>query len=690
MNESKIRKSISFGFSLLLAMSSLGIQAEEKMRYIPTIIELDGSQTQEELEAEGVEVWHRRGDLLLALVPAERENVLQKSRGIKSFQHGRRAVPAMDIAKTQYGADRIHRGENLPSPYTGKGTVVGFCDIYFDPMHINFVDSEGNCRIKKLVHYRETQGERRIMSDRAAYSQWCTDDSTGFHATHVAGIIAGSYTDNGYSGMAPDAEIVATVSQLYDVGLLAGAEEIIEYAKERGKTPVINMSVGSYNGPHDGTSLFSRYLAMLGEEAIICMASGNEGIAGSSHRIYADDSARTWGVRVHSSDWAQFDVAGITDVWSSNDTPVEVQLVLFDEDMGQPVVEFPVQSGPQPFVWEVDETDEEFRKYYTGTVKMTGGIDKMNGRWYTQCEYDVHTEQPAAISGGNWARYNIALVFTAPAGVQADIHNDHSLSRFVRWGRYPGANSGLSVSDLSTGENIVCVGMYNNRHTEPTLAGEDRVFDFEAGTVNSASGWGHLVDGRVLPHTVAPGGGMLSSWSRYYLATYPEREGWASYKLEKDGEVYYWGNESGTSMATPYVAGAIATWLEADPTLDVSAVLDVISKTNHTDVADPENPRHGEGWFDPYEGLKLVLRNAGVTAGSAEGADMKVVYRDGNIEVLNPLQKPSTLRVYAASGELVLAKTVKDSVETIPADALSPGLYIIKAESARPLKIAIN
>lgn len=58
--------------------------------------------------------------------------------------------------------------------------------------------------------------------------------------------MAGNGAGSPYVGIARDADIVVSTSTLTDVGLLAGVEDIIDYAKEVGKPCVINLSMGNY------------------------------------------------------------------------------------------------------------------------------------------------------------------------------------------------------------------------------------------------------------------------------------------------------------------------------------------------------------------------------------------------------------------------------------------------------------
>ena len=85
-----------------------------------------------------------------------------------------------------------------------------------------------------------------------------------------------------------------------------------------------------------------------------------------------------------------------------------------------------------------------------------------------------------------------------------------------------------------------------------------------SGTISSFSSWGLAADLSVKPDIGAPGGNILS--------TYP---------LAKNG----YANISGTSMASPHVAGAVALLLEAKgKTLDAVTVRTILQNS-----ADPKS-----------------------------------------------------------------------------------------------------
>lgn len=656
---------------------------ENEQEYLPAILVVENDAELEQLVNSGFIVWHRRADMVLGVMPdndqPECHNLPEKDKRNKkpiSFKH--RAKPALDIARQYFDADKIHSGTNTTSAFTGRGTVVGFVDSGFDPNHIAFLDSESNSRVKRIVYYEESKGIRKVVDTPHEIQLWTTDDVEMSHATHVAGIMAGGYGGEGYLGIAPDADIVAATSELYDAGILSACEDIIEYAKSVGRPAVINLSLGSYNGPHDGSSLFSRYLSLLGKEAIICVAAGNEGDDDNSYRITFSDSKPAWRTRIHSSDWSQFNMYGMTDVWSADERPVGIKFHIYDENDGVSIFSYDISIGADEETITISsDTNSDFAQYMTGSVVFTGGICELNGRWRMEMEYETSTEEPNKISEGNWARYNLGLEIFGTPNLHADVTSDCQYSRLVQWPGYDAPNADLSLSDMATTRNVISVGMYNNRAEAPLLSGDIRRLE-EPMTINHGSGYAIIDGDKIYPHTVAPGGWVISACSGPYATANPDDIPCFSAKSVINGKTYYWNLNAGTSMSTPYVAGTIATWLEADPTLTVEKVLEILKETNLHDYPSPDDPRHGQGWFAPYTGLLRVLGLSGITPGAIDHADIRIVVTPTSIEIYNPSSVDIEAQIHTIYGKLSSTDVIKGEIYTeIPKDRLASGVYIL-------------
>ncbi|MDE6478781.1 MAG: S8 family serine peptidase [Muribaculaceae bacterium] len=588
-----------------------GIYAEDNNpSYIPRIVKIYSEEEADSLAEQGVDILRRRGDILLCLFPNT------STRSEDSRQRTRAITPTLDVAKGFYDAGSIQNGKATGTPYTGKGIVVGICDIGIDPLHPTFLDSNGQSRIKRVVQYIEEEGIRRQLDGDDDYRNWVTDTHENYHATHVCGILAGRGAGTPYSGIAADADIVVTVSTLTEVGLLAGVEDIIDYAKEAGKPAVINISVGSYNGAHDGSSLFSQYLDMCADDAIIVLSAGNEGRHYNSLISPFDRQTSSVAFHLGNTAWDEFNMYGVTEIWSGMNTPLNISLGLYDTNVKNIVrwdKPFSVDGKDiQKYIWNGEgSADEGFP--FVGELLIEGGINPENGRHCTTLSYDFKSEEMS--SNGGWARYELAVKVTGEPGNDVEVYADGIYTRLSGLSGSPAPTKDRSISDLACGFRVISVGMYGNRDSIPFSAPiefqDETVYfqpsKFKYGATVDYSSYGTLRDGRVLPLTVAPGGSLMSAASRPYFERYPY------HPHLRSGDTI-WVDEGGTSMSSPYVAGYIATWLEADPTLTVEDVKKILASTNRLDIPEPDDPRNANGYFDPVKGLMMAL-NAGKIEG---------------------------------------------------------------------------
>lgn len=126
-------------------------------------------------------------------------------------------------------------------------------------------------------------------SREEAFALVPSSDRSG-HGTSVAAIAGGSNPDPLLQGVAYGAEfLIVKLANLQNgfprtTELMRGVTWALQKAQMMGRPLAINLSFGNTYGPHDGSSLLTRFLDNAAEcwRTVICAGSGNEG-ASSGH-----------------------------------------------------------------------------------------------------------------------------------------------------------------------------------------------------------------------------------------------------------------------------------------------------------------------------------------------------------------------------------------------------------------------
>jgi len=206
-----------------------------------------------------------------------------------------------DSSRGTHFVDEIHAGTGgLNSSYTGKGIIIGIVDEGLDWAHPDFQDSLGNTRV--INYWDQTMGDNGNSPSPYGYGQvWdstdinngtCTSTDNAAHGTTVAGQATGNGLANGSNkGMAPDATIIIVETNFnrpnWTLTVADACDYIFNIAESKNMPAVVNLSLGSYYGSHDGNDPASIAIeAMLDAKPgrIVVSACGNSGNQGKYHQ----------------------------------------------------------------------------------------------------------------------------------------------------------------------------------------------------------------------------------------------------------------------------------------------------------------------------------------------------------------------------------------------------------------------
>ena len=145
-------------------------------------------------------------------------------------------------------------------------------------------------------------------------------------------------------------------------------------------------------------------------------------------------------------------------------------------------------------------------------------------------------------------------------------------------------------------------------------------------------------------------------------------------------------------MSTPAVAGAVALWLQAKPTLIREDIMDVFAKTcTHYDTSlTYPNNWYGYGQIDVYKGLLYILGVSGVKGISSHqptGVQFEVrADRKVEIKPKEPSCHHFSVCVYSTSGVLLERKSFDAGFSSYLLDVSSypRGVYVIQLNSSNP------
>ncbi|MGL4909194.1 MAG: S8 family serine peptidase [Bacteroidales bacterium] len=651
----------------------------------------------------GVDVNLHLGNVITArMFPSLLEQVAQL-KGVQFVQANEPVYKRLNVATPSIGVGKAHSAdEGLQQAFTGKNTVVGVIDFDFDYTHPSFYDKQGNTRILAVWNQNDESGSNTGMQrsygtvyyTQEEFEQKRCSGQDGSHGTHVAGIAAGNGGEHAnYTGVAPEAKLVLVqLGYATNAEILDAIDFIFALAQSKGMPAVINLSLGTHWGPHDGTSAFDVSLdKLVGKGKIAVGAAGNEGNK-NLHASYVFTNSNNT-MRTIIDPTSNYAVAM---AWSEPNTVLEWNVEIWDR-----ATKTKLHTANPSFLSTQKGQTTNHNFTHNGTILSYNANSYNNYADVARGIVEIEITNP------NPSKYGIALVLKAADGTvvhlwsvnaNSDSNGDFSALSGTS-DRWISGDNAVTIGEIgSTAKNIISVGATVSKQEYINLSGNKIRFPF-SGTLNGIarfSSRGPTADNRIKPDVVAPGSYIISAVNScdFYNAS--------SYNVviqeHKNAQTYYMASLEGTSMSSPMVAGAIALLLEACPNLTPDSVRNILQRTTTLEplIANEEPNTRGAGVVNIHKAL-LQKQNAvcdtidriPLSAFKGEQWSKRIDFsihpnpNNGQFYIKSNkyTEKQLTLRVYNTLGTLLFTQEI--TTEQYVSLPLPRGLYIVQIQNKK-------
>lgn len=530
--------------------------------------------------------------IVTARIATAKVAALRKQKHIISLKHQRRLRPCLEQTRREIGASVLSPKPNAKKhegavPDTDrKDAIIGIVDLGLDFRHRNFRDADGNTRILALWDQKGTDqknvpayGYGRVFETKAINHALQADDpyralgyevpadsnfEIGAHGTYVTDVAAGNGLGSGQRGIATEADIIfvdvatGTANSAGNVfadsvQILDAVDFIFAYASKLNRPCVINISLGTNEGPHDGSSLVEQGIDRLAQAApgrAVVVAAGNA----ANRKIHTTGVLKEgetrelkWLIPAHDR------TTNEVEIWYPGCDEISVQVV---DPKGQPIKSTQTKCGK---VVSADKKRKGIVSIFNRQADPNNGNNTIN----------IFVEH--GVEGGEW---KICLTGEKilngkfSAWIERDELGQSTLEP---------ANDDTTLSSLACGHNTIVVGAYN--------AKEDRRPPLET------SSKGPTQDGRLKPDIAAPGFNILAA---------------------RSGTEVLCHRQSGTSMAAAVVTGVVALLLSEAQARGIQLFAHQIRNLLILTAERPTN----ESWHPQY-GYGLVQADAALAVVAA-------------------------------------------------------------------------
>lgn len=631
------------------------------------------------------------GDIVIADIPLSRLGMLSVEPQVLRIEAGQCANAQMDTTLIVVNALPVYEATPEHAAYRGEGVVVGLMDIGFDLTHPNFRDpATSECRISAfwdqitsdtigsvLPVGRDYVGRAEVLVHGRS-----TDGDIQWHGTHTLGTATGNGAGTPWCGLAPGSDLclvsnAVTADTVYIAPAdyykyttatdALGFKYIFDYAQWQGKPCVASFSEGNTPYLDAEDSLYAAVLDSLsGPGRIIVASAGNESIEKTYFEKPANEPETGAFIRnYHYS--ASYRIL----------TQGPIHLCLYGY-CGEP--EIPTDS------FSVNLSDMPLDFLLTDTMALSSGDTLHVQLYYEQSRFTRHNICQINISSSKLLNQLPPLALVMGGEGTAEVYGS-STSAFTsrdtdqRWQAACAARNVLAPGCFPA---VLCVGATTQRLSVYNTQGKEIKAwpNSQKGLIATFSSVGPAMNGVMKPDVVAPGEIVISSKNHFVN----DSSDVVAYTYDIYGTPYPWSAALGTSMSTPAVAGAIALWLQACPTLTTNDVRDILSRTcrhPEPELSYPNNI-YGHGEIDVYRGLLDILGLTAIRAISPNHvAGVQVYPAEGGLRLTftHAVSEPMAVSIYDLGGICLHSLSLSPDSATdqfIPLPPFASGVYVVQ------------
>jgi len=422
----------------------------------------------------------------------------------------------------------------------------------------------------------------------------CTSNDNQGHGSTVAGQGAGNGLANGLNkGMAPDASIIIVESNFnrpnWTLTVADACDYIFKVADSLGLPAVVNLSLGSYYGSHDGKDPASELIESLLDEKpgrIVVSAAGNSGNWGKYHvqSVVTSDTNFVW--LKHNASASQGANSILMDVWS--DTLDATYQFAVGVDAESPSWSFRGRTNYYSAMSNLGGVIED--TIWNGANRIAtvqiypeleaGNLNITLLAFMDSTDYRLRFETTGT---GKWDAWS-----GSAAGLNDFYEDAPDVSVFPSAAYFiePDSNQSIVSSWNCSGKVITTANMLNRKgHVDKNL--NVYVHAQTVGELSLNSSKGPSRNGLIKPDITAAGDVSICTMPMFYTTN-------PGYNAAIDSSGMHVRN-GGTSMASPVVAGIAALYLERCPKSDYANFKTDIEATAYSDGFTGVTPNNAFG-----------------------------------------------------------------------------------------------